>query len=295
MTYRSISVDSFEIQGVKVPRLIFGTAWKGDETEMLTVNAVRLGFRGFDTANQKKHYDETAVGTALRKSIEGGLVHPEEIFIQSKFTFAHGQDERLPYSPDASYSTQVRQSIENSLENFQRDQLESYILHSPFRKARISEEDLIVWSEMENAQRLGKIRLIGVSNIEMDQLARLVECASCAPAFVQNRCSANYYWDQEMRDFCTSMDIAYQGFSIYPANIEVFHSDEILNIARNHRKTPAQIAYRFALQLGIISLTGTSNRKHLEENLRIFDFELDENEFLKILFHKSVANTDGKI
>ena len=96
MSERTVTVD-----GNPVPRFLYGTAWKEGETERLTALALRSGFRGIDTANQRKHYHEAAVGRAVRAAIAGGLVTRDELFLQTKFTFRGGRDHRLPYDPGA--------------------------------------------------------------------------------------------------------------------------------------------------------------------------------------------------
>src|SRR5450631_2257482 len=103
------------IDGVQVPRFVYGTAWKEDETKRLTVLALEQGFRGIDTANQRRHYHEAAVGQAIQASIESGLVQRDGLFLQTKFTFQRGQDRRLPYDPDVPIAVQVEQSFASSL------------------------------------------------------------------------------------------------------------------------------------------------------------------------------------
>src|SRR5215204_5284083 len=110
MSERTLLID-----GVRVPRFLYGTAWKEDETERLTELALRQGFRGIDTANQRRHYHEAAVGQAVAAAIESGVVVRDDLFLQTKFTFKDGQDHRLPYDPDAPVPVQVEQSFESSL------------------------------------------------------------------------------------------------------------------------------------------------------------------------------------
>src|SRR5437773_9766281 len=95
------------IDEVRVPRFLYGTAWKEDDTQRLTELALAQGFRGIDTANQRRHYHEAAVGQAVAAAIQRGLVTRDELFLQTKYTFQHGQDHRLPYDPHASIATQV--------------------------------------------------------------------------------------------------------------------------------------------------------------------------------------------
>src|SRR3989344_6340299 len=100
-----------ELMSSKIPTLIYGTAWKEDATEELVSTALKQGFRAIDTANQRRHYHEEAVGNAIIKS----GINREELFIQTKYTSINGQDHRLPYDPKASYALQVHQSFQSSL------------------------------------------------------------------------------------------------------------------------------------------------------------------------------------
>src|ERR1700675_2472245 len=88
---------TLSIEGIRVPRFLYGTAWKEDETQRLTELALQQGFRGIDTANQRRHYHEAAVGQAIAAAIEAGIVVREDLFLQTKFPFRRGQDHRLPY------------------------------------------------------------------------------------------------------------------------------------------------------------------------------------------------------
>src|SRR6185369_5009122 len=106
MSDRTVSLD-----GVRVPRFLYGTAWKEDQTQRLTELALREGFRGIDTANQRRHYHEAAVGQALAAALKSGVVKRDDLFLQTKFTFRGGQDHRLPYDPKAAIRIQVEQSF----------------------------------------------------------------------------------------------------------------------------------------------------------------------------------------
>src|SRR5882724_10238014 len=102
-------------QPLPVPNFLYGTAWKEDRTAALTELALRSGFRGIDTANQRKHYFEAGVGQALAAAYRAGVVTRADLFLQTKFTYQDGQDHRLPYDPAANLSTQVSQSMASSL------------------------------------------------------------------------------------------------------------------------------------------------------------------------------------
>src|SRR3954451_11211254 len=123
MSDRTVLLD-----GVRVPRFLYGTAWKEERTQRLTELALRQGFRGIDTANQRRHYHEAAVGQAVSAIIKSGPVSRDDLFLQTKFTFRRGQDHRLPYDPDAPIATQVEQSAASSLEHLGVTVIDSYVL-----------------------------------------------------------------------------------------------------------------------------------------------------------------------
>lgn len=178
------------IAGVEVPRFLYGTAWKEDATQVLVERALALGFRGIDTANQRKHYDEAAVGRAISAAIAGGLLVREELFVQTKYTFQRGQDHRLPYNPDSSISNQVEVSFASSLQHLAVDRIDSYVLHGPSSPVGFNRDDWSAWRAMENIYDSGRTRLLGVSNVSLDQLESLCRDARVLPPFVQNRCYA---------------------------------------------------------------------------------------------------------
>jgi len=100
---------------------LYGTAWKEDRTAELTELALRTGFRGIDTANQRRHYFEEGVGQGLAAAYRQGVVKRAELFLQTKFTYQRGQDHRLPYDPAAPLSDQVAQSLAGSLHHLGTD------------------------------------------------------------------------------------------------------------------------------------------------------------------------------
>lgn len=257
-----------------LPSFLYGTAWKEDATERLTRLALEAGFRGIDTANQRKHYFEAGAGAAVKRAIDDGLVTRDELFLQTKFTYRDGQDHRLPYDPDADPATQVRQSFASSLEHLQVEAIDSYVLHGPQRRRGLTDADRETWRAMEALHVSGKTRFLGASNIALDQLEALVSFARVKPKFVQNRCYARTRWDAEVRAFCRAHDIVYQGFSLLTANVAELRSPRFREIVRRTGHTPAQIVFRFAMQAGMLPLTGTTDRGHMREDLGALDFEL---------------------
>lgn len=266
------------IHGVDVPQFIYGTAWKEDQTQRLTELALRTGFRGIDTANQRKHYDEASVGRGIAASIAGGIVQRDELFLQTKFTFRRGQDHRLPYDPQATIETQVEPSFASSLEHLGVERIDSYVLHGPSSSMGLAADDWDAWRAMERVHDRGGARLLGISNVTLEQLQLLVQNARVRPTIVQNRCYASRGWDLGVRKFCTEQKMIYQGFSLLTANRDVLSSPEIAKIAARYRRSTAQIVFRFALDAGMIPLTGTTKSDHMQADLDVFEFHLDPEE-----------------
>jgi diketogulonate reductase-like aldo/keto reductase len=250
-----------------VPTLLYGTAWKEQRTEALTRLALRAGFRGIDTANQRKHYFEEAVGVAVQAAISAGEVARSDLFLQSKFTFLGGQDERLPYDRRAQIEEQVAQSFQSSLTHLGTDYLDSYLLHGPSSRRGLSEQDLRAWRAMEALSRTGKARALGVSNFSLEQLEALQASAEIAPSFVQNRCYAKTGWDRAVRAFCAARVIRYQGFSLLTANQRELAGALAQRVVASTGRPIAQVLFRFARALGILPLTGTSRLEHMRLDL----------------------------
>ena len=199
-------------------------------------------------------------------------------FCQSKFTFAPGQDHRLPYDPGADYATQVQQSFNSSLEHLQTDYLDSYMLHGPSQGEGLGAVDFEVWQAMEALYRSGKVKLLGISNITLEQLEYLNHHVAIKPAFVQNRCYAVTGWDQETRALCKRHGIYYQGFSLLTANSQLFETPGYKAIEQRTGLSGPQIVFQTALKLGMIVLTGTSSPQHMQQDLDCGSVELTDDE-----------------
>jgi len=270
------------IDGFAVPRFLYGTAWKEDDTRRLTALAIHQGFRGIDTANQRKHYYEAAVGEAIAAAIADRVVARRDLFLQTKFTFRDGQDHRLPYDPKASIAKQVEQSFERSLAHLQTNDIDSFVLHGPSQSDGLGGDDWAAWTAMEALHASQKVRWLGVSNVSVEQLRLLCDKVRVRPRFVQNRCYASRGWDRRVREFCKANDIVYQGFSLLTANRAVLASAELKRIAQRHGRTPAQIVFRFALDVGMMPLTGTTSAEHMRADLETFEFQLSTEEVARI-------------
>ena len=137
-------------EGVAMPRMLYGTAWKADRTADLVAAAIRAGFRGIDTACQPRHYKEKGVGDAIAAvaaSEDPPSLTREDMFLQTKYTPIRGQDpDNVPYDPAAAIPVQVAQSFAVSQANLQTDYVDSLVLHSPFES---HDDTMLAWRAME--------------------------------------------------------------------------------------------------------------------------------------------------
>jgi diketogulonate reductase-like aldo/keto reductase len=263
------------------PTFIYGTAWKKDATADLVKQAVKAGFYAIDTANQPRHYNEALVGDALNALAADG-VSRESLFLQTKFTPLNGHDSRVPYDPGESLTNQVHESFASSLRHLNTDSLDSYLLHGPYSYPGLGEEDAEVWAAIEDLHKSRKTRMIGISNVNAMQLAMLIKTARIPPMVVQNRCYAVRGWDRDVREICRMKGMMYQGFSLLTANPNVVRHPAVARIAGRVGVRPEQVIFRFAMQVGMVPLTGTTNEQHMKEDLRANSIELTQGEVDRI-------------
>ena len=266
--------------GVKMPRIIYGTAWKKDRTADLVVKAIQTGFRGIDTACQPKHYNEAQIGTALQRLKDYGIER-EDLFLQTKFTPLSGQDPRqVPYEKNAPVELQIAQSFETSKNNLQTEYVDSLVLHSPMAPHPLL---MKAWNAMEKIQKTGGARQLGISNCyDTDVIRSLYADAGVKPAIIQNRFYQETGYDADLRHWCSDHEVIYQSFWTLTANPHILASNIIRTIAWKYKKTEAQIFFRYLSLSGIVPLTGTTSEQHMREDLGIFDFELSSEDLYNV-------------
>jgi diketogulonate reductase-like aldo/keto reductase len=270
--------------GLPIPDFLYGTAWKEDRSAALTELAIRAGFRGIDTANQRRHYFEAGVGGGLSAAYRAGVVTRADLFLQTKFTCQRGQDHRLPYDPDASLSVQVAQSLASSLEHLACDYVDSFVLHGPSSNYDWTEDDAEVWEAMRKERDAGRTRLLGVSNVSLHHLEEMLAAHKEAPSFVQNRCYARLGWDRDVRLFCRERKIIYQGFSLLTANVDVLRHPLVASLAMRASVMAPQIVFAFARAVGMLPLTGTSDAEHMNRDLASVQLTLSPDSVQEIEF-----------
>lgn len=265
---------------MKIPNMIYGTAWKKENTTDLVFEALKQGFKGVDTACQPKHYREDLVGLGLLKAYEIGIKR-ENLFIQTKFTPIDGQDQsNMPYLANDEIEIQVEKSFETSKKNLHTDFIDAYILHSPVYPGSKLQK---VWQKMEEFYDKKEVGALGISNCyDLDVLKYLFNNAKVKPSIVQNRFYSQSGYDKELRVFCNENNIKYESFWSLTANPNILVSEVVQNLSNKYQRGVAEIFYRFLNHINITPLNGTTSTKHMIEDLKISEFELLESEINKI-------------
>ena len=267
--------------GNRLP-LLYGSAWKEDQTAMNVVDAVLAGFRGVDTACQPQHYREDLVGEALRTLKNEHGIGREAVWLQTKFTPAQHQGADMPYDPAAPLSDQVAQSLQVSLKNLQVTSVDALLLHGPLET---HERTMEAWRAMERQVELGFVTQLGISNLhDVRRFERIYEEAAVKPRVLQNRFSPQLGHDAEIRLFCQRHGIIYQPFWVLSANGQQLKSPAVTAAALAHRVEPEQVLFSYLRQQGAQPLSGTTSTVYMQDNLASSDFaptraemrELDE-------------------
>lgn len=247
--------------GVEMPQLGFGTLYLLDsEGAECVERAISLGYRLIDTG--KIYGNEKAVGEGIMKS----GVHREELFVTTKIWV----DDMVSYES-------ARMAFEESLDKLGLEYIDLYLIHRPRGDVKAT------WKAMEDLYEEGKIRAIGVSNFDADQLADLLSYAKIKP--MVNQVEANPFFQQfEIQSVLENLNIQMEAWSPFAqGRNELFTNPVLSEIAKHHNKSVAQVVLRWLMQRGIVAIPRTSNPEEMKENIDIFNFELDELEMDQIL------------
>lgn len=261
--------------GLMIPPILYGTAWKKATTAELVAQALGAGFCGIDTACQPRHYNEAGVGAGIASAVRPMGIPP--LYLQTKFTPPSGQDAAtMPYDPATPIEAQVEASFDVSCANLAPARPDTLILHSPLPTA---EETVRAWRAMERLQRRGEVAMLGISNCDNLPLLQHVSSHAVVPvSIVQNRFHAKTGYDTELRAWCDRQGILYESFWTLTANTHALGALALGRLARRHRCEPTQILLRHVTQLGIVPLVGTTDGQHMHDDLAIFEFTLDARE-----------------
>ena len=244
--------------GVQMPLIGFGTFMLGGEAckNAVTV-AIENGYRMIDTA--EAYGNEKEVGEGIKQSD----IDRKELFLVTKVNFK-------------SYEN-AEQTVMQSLSNLQTDYIDLLLLHWPFANYYGA------WRTLEKLYAEGKIRAIGVSNFEPDQLLDLIAYNKIIPAI--NQIETNLYCQRSTeRSWMDKKQVSHMAYApLGQGNRnEMFQEPMVLSLAKKYRKTPAQVLLRFLTQKGIIVIPRSTKPEHIKENLDLFDFELSTDEMSQL-------------
>jgi diketogulonate reductase-like aldo/keto reductase len=188
-----------------------------------------------------------------------------------------GQDpDRIPYDANSYLGEQVHQSFQQSCLNLHTDHVDCLILHSPLKTLALTME---AWKAMEAIHDAGGARQLGISNCyDQTFLDALHAETTVKPAIIQNRFFQQTDYDADLRQRCQDLGVLYESFWTLTANPHILGHREVRKIAEKRQKSEAQILFRYLTQLGIVPLTGTTSAKHMQEDLAIFEFDLNDEE-----------------
>lgn len=256
--------------GVKIPQLGLGTWFIDDDKAADAVKAaVKLGYRHMDTA--QAYGNERGVGEGIRTC----GVPREELFVVSKVAAEHKTYE------------EAKAGIDETLKKMELDYLDMMIIHSPQpwdevnqSENRYVEGNRQAWRALEEAYNEGKLKAIGVSNFQIEDLESLMETAKVKPMVNQVLCHISNT-PLELIEFCQKSNIAIEAYSPI-AHGEILNQPEIKAIADKYGVTVPQLCIRYTLQLGAISLPKTANPEHMESNAKVdFTISAEDMETLK--------------
>ena len=258
--------------GVEIPMLGFGTYQVTDleECKNSVLAAIHAGYRLIDTA--VAYGNEEAVGAGIKAALDEGLVNREELFITTKMWFRAFETE------------DCRNAMEESLKKLGLEYIDMVLLHWPYGNVYAA------WRVLEEYYEAGKIRAIGVSNMEADRLIDLITFNKVKP--VLNQIETHLYCQrQEEKTWLHKYEVAHQAYAPLGqghAN-EMFSEVAVKEIASKYGKTPAQVLLRFLVQSDVAVIPKSVHEERIRENIDIFDFELtaDEIETLKTLDKKA--------
>jgi methylglyoxal/glyoxal reductase len=237
--------------GVMIPRLGLGVYQSppGQVTQRAVEYALKIGYRHIDTA--RIYNNETDVGAALRKS----GIKREEVFITTKlWNSDHGYDKAL-------------RACDESLRRLGLKYLDLYLIHWPVPEIRNES-----WQALAQLLRDGKCRSVGVSNYTIQHLTELLEDAEVVPMVNQVEFSP-FLYQKQLLDYCEKNKIQLEAYSPLTQGEKLNHP-KIVQIAKKHNKTPAQVLLRWSLQHNLVTIPKSVREERIKENSQVFDYNL---------------------
>ncbi len=247
--------------GINMPQVGLGV-WKiADEQAPETINiAIEKGYRLIDTA--MIYQNERGVGKALAQT----AVPRDELFITTKV-----------WNADQGYDKTLR-AFDTSLEKLGLSYVDLYLVHWP---TPMYDNYVETYQALEKLYADKRVKAIGVCNFDIEHLERLRKECHITPAVNQVECHP-YLQQRELKAYCDEHGITLQAYSPLMNGRAILEDEVIGNIAKKHHKTAAQIVLRWHLERGHCIIPKTVTPSRMEENLAVFDFELDEEDLQHI-------------
>jgi 2,5-diketo-D-gluconate reductase A len=255
-----VSIPTVKLNnGVQMPMLGFGTnSLTGEIGERSVFDAISVGYRSIDTAHV--YGNEEAVGAGIKKS----GVKRQELFVTSKLWVDFGGYEG------------TKKAFQTSIDKLGTGYLDLYLIHRPRGDVKGS------WKAMEELCKAGKIKAIGVSNFEPDQLADLMKDAKIKPAINQIETHV-FFQEHNLYNVLKKEAVQHEAWSPFAAGRNnIFSNPTLAAIAKKHNKSIAQVCLRWHFQRGVVAIPRSQNKAHMIENLDIFNFELDKTDLQSI-------------
>lgn len=260
--------------GLDVPVIGLGTSLRGKTLESTQVfidsvkYAIEIGYRHIDTA--KCYNNEHLVAKAIQES----SVKREDLFITTKL-----------YPDDLGYEKTLK-AFEKSCNKLQVKYIDLYLIHFPgqpigSRKAAVTAERakelrLESWRALEKLYADKRCGAIGVSNYLERHLNEIVQAKLSLP--MVNQCEFHvYYNNKELLHVCNKLGVQFEGYSPLGKG-NILKDNLVIELAAKYHKTPAQIAIRWSIQNGVLTIPGSVTLQRIKENFNVFDFELSKHD-----------------
>ena len=257
------------VNGVKIPTLAYGT-WliSNKDSTRCVLDALDAGYIHIDTA--QAYGNEVGVGKAIKQS----RLFREDLFITTKVLAEH-----------KSYKS-AKKSIDESLKKLNLSYIDLVLIHCPqpwalFRgRRKFYKENIQVWRALEDAYKEGKVRAIGVSNFNVDDLRNIMDNCELMPMVNQILCHIGNT-PMDVIKFCQEQGIVVESYSPI-AHGAALKDKKIKEMAKKYNVSVPQLCIKYTLQLDTVSIPKASKKEHIIDNTKL-DFEISEEDMIELM------------